>query len=1187
MKRAPWYRYFVFGLTLASLIVGAPALRSQDFRALIIGQVTDPTGAAVPNATIAAVKPDTGQTFSTKTNPNGAYSLPYIPPGVYNVSAEAPAFKKMVRENITLAVADKRTLDFQLELGAVTQEVTVTAAPPLVETATASGGTVFDPEKTQSLPLNGRQAYMLLQLTPGVMFTQTQFGATGFSGTRGWDVNGSYTMNGGWTGQNQFLLNGAPISVAGTWHVAPNVDAIQEFKVMINTYDAQYGRTSGGTVNTTLKSGANAVHGTLFDYHRNSALDANTFTNNLVAADRGKHIVHQWGGTVGGPIRKNKTFYYGSFEGWRERVPFPKISSAVPPYMRPGPDGSVDLSQFPSLVYDPLTTRCVAGKRDAQGRCSEFERLPFPNRNGQRTRPQDGIIPASRIDPVAANILKLYPLPNAPGCIGPNVTKATCPDTDNFFATANIGKYSYNQPMVRVDHIFSEANRMYALVTWQRGHEDRSGNGFSIPAEIGEIISERDDTNAIFDFTHVFSPSKIGDLRVSFGRFHSRFPDGERDFDFTADQLGIKMPDIPTTTRRTAPRIAVDRYNDIIGNTFSENVDNYWNIAPSITHSISSHTLHYGAEISDREWGEKGVGRPRGNFSFGTSFTQKNPRRRVDGDGSGAASLLLGFPTGGGMDWNDPRFERWWYYGAYIQDDFRVSKNLTLNLGLRWDIQTSLKERYNRVASGFCFTCANPLENDSRIASSALLTHPLRGGLVFPGVEGRARTPYNNYFDQWQPRVGFAWAVRPRTVLRGGLGLYYSFGDQKNVAPGFNQRTDYITSLDDGLTPFRTSTNSLSNPYPNGAEPPTGASLGLSTSLGRGVSFDLPTRRVPRAWHYSFGVQQELPGHILLDVKYSGSKTNRMTLNTQWDVITEAQRAQGQSNPAFLDTLLPNPFFGILPITSPLGRPLELPAWRFMRSYPEFDGVTEFTNPGARAFYDSLQVRGEKRIYGTSASRGLTFILAYTWSKEFEQNHYLNNGSFRDEKPIYEVAFFDRTHNVAFSGVWNLPIGKGQVFASNASGILGGLLNNWAFDWIFTYGSGVPTGWPDADFSCSDYKVPDRAFAQWFNNDVSCYKERARWTRRVVPDRFPWIHNHWEPQLSTALQKRFSMTERLGLQFRVEAFNVTNTPIFPGPNLDFTKKPELKSGRWTGFGTVNLQQQNFPRNIQVSAKILF
>jgi hypothetical protein len=556
------------------------------------------------------------------------------------------------------------------------------------------------------------------------------------------------------------------------------------------------------------------------------------------------------------------------------------------------------------------------------------------------------------------------------------------------------------------------------------------------------------------------------------------------------------------------------------------------------------------------------------------------------------ADLLLGYPTGGGVDWNDTLFEGWHYYAGYVQDDFRARRNLTLNLGVRWETQTSITERFNRIDGGFCYTCVNPLENIPQIASSPALAHPLSGGLLFAGVGGIPRTPYNTYLSYWQPRFGFAWAITPKTVLRGGYGLYYAFANQHDTRTGFNQRTDYITSLDGDLTP--NGSFASGNPYPDGAAAPTGSSLGLVTSLGRGISFDLPNRRTPRVQQLSFGIQRELAGHVLLDIKFAHTFTDRLTVGTQWDMIPESLRALGQDeasrggNSPTLDTQVPNPFFGFLPVTSSLGHSPTIAVWRLKRAYPEFDGAIENTNPGGKSSYNALQTRVEKKVYGRSAGRGLTFILSYTYSKQFEQNHFLNNGSFRDDTLIRELVPFDRTHNLAFSGVWNLPVGKGQHFASGATGILGGALNHWAFDWIVKDATGTPTAWPDGDFTCTTYRVPRPSFAAWFNNDQSCYHNRRGWTKRVVPDRFPWVRNPYEAQISMALQKQFAMTESKRFQLRIEAFNAFNTPIFPGPDTNHNNRPTLAAnGTWSGFGTVKLEQQNFPRNVQVSLKLIY
>jgi hypothetical protein len=343
---------------------------AQDYRASLLGTVVDPSRAPVPSATVKATKEDTNVSRETQTNQAGVYALVGLDPGTYTITVSANGFTTARRTGIILLTNDKLSMNFSLEVGAVTQEITVVGEQELITTATASRGLVFDPIKMQEIPLNGRQAYMLMRLSPGVMFTQRTFGATGFSGTRGWDVNGSFVMNGGRSGSNQFLLNGAPISTNGTFNLSPNVEAVQEMKVMVNTYDSQYGRSGGGHVSTTLRSGTNEWHGTLFDFWRNRILDANTRQNNALGVRRGFRNQHQFGGTVGGPVRKDKDFLFFSFEGWRERVPFPSNVSVPPVEVRNG-DFSTFVPQGQTgriNIFDPMTSvpcggavTCIAG----------------------------------------------------------------------------------------------------------------------------------------------------------------------------------------------------------------------------------------------------------------------------------------------------------------------------------------------------------------------------------------------------------------------------------------------------------------------------------------------------------------------------------------------------------------------------------------------------------------------------------------------------------------------------------------------------------------------------------------------------------------------------------------------------------------------------------------------------------
>src|SRR5579872_390872 len=647
---------------VALLLLFGASLFGQDYRATITGQVTDGSKAAIPNATVRAIQLDTNETTEATTNTEGYYTLAFLNPNKYLVEVTAPGFKTFRREGIVLMVADKIDLPFVLEVGQANSEITVTARSQGTNNGDASGGVSFDTEETSEYPLNGRQSYMLMELATGVLFTQEQFGAAGYSGTRGWDVSGAYVINGGVQGTNMFPLNGAPVSLTGSWQIAPNMEAIQEFKVMTNTYDAQYGRTGGGTVNTTIKSGANRVHGSAFDYLRNSLLDANTTQNNQVGAPRGKHITNQFGGTAGGPIRKDKDFYFVSFEGFRERVPFPLVTDTPPAAVRDGQN----FTQYGINIYDPLTERkCVAGTDTPKGTScfGTYIRDPFPG----------NAIPASRISPIGKKILDLYPLPNAPGI------------QQNFFATGNDGQYAYNQPMGRLDHVASDKDRVYAMFTFQHGHEFRNQNGFPAPAMQGNIYTQRTQQTYIADWTHILSPATVMDVRLSFGRFTSYFPDGPpASQNITASALGITMPRPPTSPNDDAPQITLSSYSNIIGNSYTWSTNNQWDFAPSITHTSGKHTRRYGLEYVYAGVGTGDIGNANGLFGFTNGWTQQYAdRNRNSSDGSGIASLLLGLPNSGDIDYDDTFYRTWPYIAGYVQDDWKLRSNLTLNLGLR------------------------------------------------------------------------------------------------------------------------------------------------------------------------------------------------------------------------------------------------------------------------------------------------------------------------------------------------------------------------------------------------------------------------------------------------------------------------------------------------------------------------
>ena len=1188
-------------------------MHAQDFRALITGQVTDPSGAAVPNATVTAGKLDSGVSRTTQTNPAGAYSLPYLLPGVYTLSVEAHGFKKALQENITLAVAEKRTLDFRLELGAVSQEITVTASAAVVESASADRGLVFDPIKTQELPLNGRQTYMLLALTPGVIFTQEVFGPTGFSGTRGWDVNNSYKINGARTGQNVFLLNGAPISDNnGTWQLAPNIEAVQEFKVMTNTYDAQYGRFGGGVVNTTVKSGTNQWHGDVFDYFRNRFTDANSFQNNVIGAPKPKHNQHQFGGVAGGPVRKDRDFVLGSFEGWTERIGFPVVSDVPPDPLRVvradgvhfGTDaGLTDANGNPVAfkIYDPTTTHlCGARPTETPAVCRSL------NSTFVRDRFSNDVIPLNRISPVGQKILSYFPTQNAPGLSG------------NFVAAGNVARYWYYQPMGRWDHVFNDNNRLYTLFTFQHGTEYRDSTGFGPPAGSGDVGSERTDVNFVLDWTHVISPSTVLDVRGSFGRLTQYFP-RYTDFNLTADTLGMtQMIHAPTVAKNTVPLIDLGGYQTLFAlrganNIFTWDTYGQWDFAPSLTMTRGRHTVHTGFELDYAQRGNTGLGWSNGRLNFDQVWTrQLTDRGQGTFDGSTVAGLLLGTPQSGNIDSNDSGYRTRPYYAFYAQDDWRLRPHLMLNLGLRYDVQVPWVERFDRVTRGFDVSTKSPLSdqiltkwaafqadwtacaggNTSKCSSGVTPAfagsnpYPappsaLTGGYLFPGVGGQPRRQYDTDWTSIAPRLGVAWRLSEKTVLRAGGGVYYQSPTQTGVVAGFNQSTPYNRSLD-GITPSAglTGPYSLVNPFPTGLAAASGSSLGLLTNVGNGVSFDPPHFKIPRTYQYSFGIQRELPHGILAEVSYASNYQIYINggFNQNHIILADNNRAFVDPNfKNYLNTQVPNPFFGILPATSGQGQNQNISVQSLIRPDPVFGDITNNLIQAGHYRSDALQVKVEKRVGSGSGTAGaLTWVLSYTIAKAFEQNHRLND--WNSQEPfIYELDNTDKPQTLAFSGVWDLPLGQNRRFDVNNS-VARAILGNWRFDWIFTYNSGYPVGWPNLINNCGNWHATVQDENHWFNSDKTCYQSFPSFNVRTIPDRFGDIRNPADPQMNAAVERTIPIKERYRLQFRAETFNLTNTPIRPGPPTDFNSSQ---------FGQLPKSQNNFPRVIQFAAKVYF
>lgn len=1127
---------------------------AQEIRGTIVGRVSDATGGVLPGLTVAATHLKTNVTLTTLTNEHGDYVLPQLSTGNYRLVVEQPGFKRFVREDVVLHTAERVTVNIALEVGAVDETVTVTGEVSQLSTTENTLAQTMENKRVSELPLNGRQAYMLLQLTAGVLFTQTSFGSTGFSGTRAWDTNGSVSIHGSRTGNNEFLIDGAPNAATGGWQYAPLVEAVEEFKVQASSVDASYGRTGGGVVNLSIKSGTNNVHGTLAEFHRGNALDANTTQNNRNGIPKKGHRFDSFGATVGGPIRRDKTFFFGVYEGFREHIPFPRTSTVPTLRQRAGDFSDTRNAQGQLItIYDPLTTRLENGR---------YVRDPFPN----------NFIPSARISPIAQRLLRYVPLPNVAGELN---TQA-----NNYAASPNLGIYSYDSYLFRLDHQFSSNHRIYVNNSGNWGVEFRNGNGFPPPALRGEYPKHRNHYMGVFDDVVTLNPSTLFNFRLSFDRFNDYNPNKSSVLN---EDLGILTPFANSNTReRLYPYITLDGFQDFFRSGYSASVNNIYSFTSMVSKNRGAHFMKMGGDIRVYRLNRIGEGEGNGRFDFTRGFTQKDPQQGDALSGNGLASMLLGYPAGNTyVDVNASSARQYKYYALYFQDDWKVTLRLTLNLGLRWDYQAPVTERFDRQAAGFDYTTPFPIQ---------VAGLDLRGGLLFPGVNGRSRRPYQSDWTNFQPRAGLAYEIRKGLVFRGNYGRSYlpltGSGEEGITQSGFGRRTNIISSVEVGV-PF----NTLERPYPAGILSPFGSSLGLLTNVGQGFAFTNPNFKVPYVHQWMVGFQVSLPWHFTLDASYVGTRTKKLPMDVDINNIPRSERekaiARLGGDTTYLSTTVPNPFLAAPPALRELlaGTILENPRVRrdqLLRPYPQFTGLTVNRANLGSATYDALEMTANRRF-----GQGLVAVFNYTLMKMFESTGFLNNGY--DPKPWRAIAATDRTHRLAITALYDLPFRRGKWIGRGVSRWPHILLSGWQVNVIGEIQSGTPTSTPNGVLLQPSVKLPgsQQTPDRWFDSSTrnnprpdGGYAWDVTPTNdfRTVNVRLSDVRDPWSPQWALSLFKNTPLREGMNLQFRFETFNALNTPIYGGPDTGITS---------TRFGYVTRNQINFPRHVQLGLKLSF
>jgi hypothetical protein len=1198
-------RHLLLALTISLLCLPASVM-AQDFRATIVGRVTDQSKAAIPNAQVTVKNLGTNEATTMTTSDSGNYRVPFLRPGAYSVTVEMTGFKKALRDNIELVISQVATVDFTLEPGNISEQVTVQGDAPLIETATADRGGVIDRQKVLELPLNARNPFMLGVLTAGVNFYGASIWQRPFDNgaIADWTINGSQLRG------NEFLLDGAPNNgQAGLNNIAyvPPVDAVQDFKIMTNTYDAQYGKTTGGIINVNLRSGTNDFHGTVYEFMRREWLDATDFR--LKASNQGKpkHWLDQYGFMVEGPVYipwlyngKDRTFFMFNYEGYREGVPSPlNLSVPQPEFLDGDFSKLVDGAGRPIIIYDPLTGRADASAPGG------WRRDPFP---GNR-------IPANRINPIAKRILGYAPKPNRSDPVAGYARS-------NLLVSPNIAGDDFFNYVFKIDHHFNEKHRMYVRFAQNDRTEDRNDNGvFSGPGQGGQQPFKRINDAFVADHLATFSPTFILNFRVSFNRFiEDGFGEGNLGFDKTTlgfpASLISQVPGI-----QSFGRYEFDNYS-YLGRFRSNNLTNTIASHPSFTWIRGSQTWRGGVDMRWTQYITRNEGNP---FRLITNrgFTQARFDQGDPNSGDSIASFLLGYLANtSGVDYQLFPTTLGKYYAPWFQNDWKFNRRLTINLGLRWDVNVAPDERYDRLNRGFDADVINPA--NALINRTTFPTLPqLKGGLNFAGVNGVDRIAANTDWNNIQPRLGFAYLLTDKLVMRGGWGLYFVNPNNDYLQfNGFQVTTNVVNSLDGGRTPIE---GLLNNPFPTGITVPAGAAGGAETFLGRGFNFANPSFQVPYVHQFSFGFQYQLPWESKLEVSYVGNRTLKLQTTRPFNEPDLAFRQRCNplegGNPVFCNEALPNPFRGLAPFAGTAHFTSNtLSRFNLARPYPHFGGITEVTRNDGRIDYNSLQATFEKR-----ARSGLNGVLTYTFSKQIEEWGFNDLQMNIKQRGLYLA---DRPHRFTAGLVYQLPFGEGQKLFKVKNGFLNKLVSGWQTSLIMQWQSGRPWDlneniqWINPDAYLKDIKwkgsdqvwafrtYPDRnnpavrsvcAARVNDNNTLSLQTfsanlegcslanvdiiRRPQFAPRFTSFRSSTVRLHSPPTADLSFNKQTRITERVGFQFRVEMFNFTNTYSY-GVH-QFTNNPDDRNFGSLFPRTAGNTAVAYPRHIQLAAKLIF
>jgi trimeric autotransporter adhesin len=1146
----------LYALILLLFAFTLPVL-AQTYSGNLRGSITDPGGAAVAGASITLTDEATQRTRTTKSDNAGLYAFNALTPSTYTLHVSANTFSAAERTNIVLATQDSLTLDIQLGIGSTTEVVRVSAEAPLVDPSTASISTDFNQQRLEDVPVLGRNPYITAKLSGVFVNTgNPQF-------IRFADQNGTSTTSvaGGPIAANIYLVDGVPITDTNNRPIViPTIESIQDVKVQANTYDAQVGRTGGGVFNTLLRSGSNAIHGSVFGETRQGSWLANDFFANRDGVPRPDSPYYNWGASLGGPVviphlynGRGKTFFWIGAEGYIQTSPYTE-SFAVPTGLERTGDFSQSYNADGTLnvIYDPTNTYT-----DPTG----IHRTPFPGNK----------IPAGQISTVGKSIASYYPLPQT----------STPTGEYNFNGTDDVRDHA-QEVTVKLDQQIRPWWNVSGSYIFYEALQPLGNPLGTLPGSYSYTYHRQVDAIQV-NSVWVLNPTTVVTARYGNNRFPNLIAEVSQGFDPAT--LGFPASYASQIQAKFFPTIFPSTFSQLGQNTDTR--DNWKSqiVNGSLAKTLSRHNLTFGAEYRRVRMDFQDFSNAPGTYSFSGAFTSSSPNATGEGSGSDIADLLLGYPISGEVDLTTFLKTYFDYNAVFAQDDWRVTPRLTLNLGLRYEAETGLKENNNQLAVGFDRNATSQLGPDVTV----------KGGILFAGVGGNQRDIGDLSRLKFAPRLGASYQLTPKTILRGGYGILYAptrYDPIGTLAPGYTSANSYIASLDNN----QTSDGSLDNPYPDGFQKPAGNSAGLLTGVGNSVTTYDQNFHAPRVQQFSVGVEQELPGHLALNASYIGSRS------------TNLSPSPASSTPININQLNPSNFSLGTSLSDEIANPVYVAGGpgiigqptvarsQTLRPFPQFTSVNLFVS-SAHADYNALLIQAEKR-----AGHGLNLVSSFTWSRNrdssFATTNSIQSPGFSAPQNVYNLeaeyahSVIDVPYRFVAGVLYDLPFGKGQIFSTGnrwGDEVIGG----WQLNVLPTFQSGFPVSIhqssnPNSTIAGNGIQRPNLVPGAPLGTKGSLYDRLngyinpAAFTAsavytfgnapRTLSLRGPGYEN-WD----ISLFKSVLVRERVNFQFRAETFNTFNTPLFGGPNTAFGS---------ANFGAITAQA-NFPRYLQLGLHITY